>query len=772
MRFIDREGLTPPEILFSKRAEEARADVGGFIEQTYSKGGTRRPPAAHWLDDDAGFQEDMAAQFQGLCAYCESEAPYDPDKPRGMIGRHRPEALAQDEDGKTDLLSYVWLMYEWENLLWICPDCARRKGNLFYVENRRGEPSMPVAALRETEGELALDPCFHEVQKHLIFNVGGAVSWKTSSGHATLDTLDLNRSEMSYRRRDAVRAVAQQLRNMTVWNAQGQTLSERLSGPDDPVELPPHSGAATWAILDFARAQDIVFDGVEGFLRAFVELDADRRDAFHEELAGQTVQWTPQDDSVKSEVATPSAKRARPVAKRAASPVKEPTRSRVPDVHTLPNALKPITRVKIDNFKALRSISFDLPDRVPDADQSPCMLLLGENAMGKSSVLEAMALAVIGAREADELDGVLKDEDVSPMGLIHRPDPYHWDQTADDMCVQLDFLDTVTPVRLEADAGDTSFSGSEDCAKVVLAYGPRRYFTSRKTRRLRAPAHRVRSLFDPMDMIANPIHWLAVLEEPQFFAAARALREVLMLDNEDDFERDDDPDTPGQIYIQQNGMRVAMKDLSVGFKSIIAMVTDIIREMLYHFDNLEFASGVVFVDEIETHLHPRWKMRIMTLLRRAFPKVQFIVTTHDPLCLQGMYDGEVFVLHRAPETDHVEPVSDLPSIRGMRAEQILTSEFFGLGSTDPETDARLARYNYLAAQIEDLTETEQSELERLRRQLDDGMVLGSTLREQAYAEALKERNEARQVRPTKVRSPRRADLKTEFSSLFDLGGDR
>ena len=74
-------------------------------------------------------------------------------------------------------------------------------------------------------------------------------------------------------------------------------------------------------------------------------------------------------------------------------------------------------------------------------------------------------------------------------------------------------------------------------------------------------------------------------------------------------ERDDDPQKSGRIYIRQGEQRVAMKDLSVGYKSVIAMVCDIIREMLYHYDNLEFACAVVFIDEVETHLHPRWKKR-------------------------------------------------------------------------------------------------------------------------------------------------------------------
>ena len=309
------------------------------------------------------------------------------------------------------------------------------------------------------------------------------------------------------------------------------------------------------------------------------------------------------------------------------------------------------------------------------------------------------------------------------------------------------------------------FSGVENCSKVVLGYGPRRFFTNRKMRRFRAPAYRVRSLFDPLDMIANPIHWLSELEDEHFYAAARALREILMLANEDDFDRDDDKNTRGQIFIRQNGQRTALKDLSVGYKSIIAMACDVIRELLYHFDNVEFAHAIIFIDEIETHLHPRWKMQIMQLLRKAFPKVQFIVTTHDPLCLRGMYDGEVFVLQRGGADAQVKKLSELPSIRGMRAEQILTSEFFGLGSTDPETDAQLARYNMLAARNEQLNENENKEMEQLRDELEDNMVIGSTLAEQAYAEVLKEQTKE-QVQPSRIKSPRRKDLKARFSLLF------
>ena len=747
MRFIDRKSLTPPELLFDKRTDEARQEIHRWIEQSRSKGGTRRPPSSDWLDEEPNFRRQVAKEFQGCCAYCESNTPLDDKARQGLVSRHRPKMLAQDESGRTELTAYAWLTYDWENIIWVCSVCARLKGNNFFARNTSRPIGEPLETLREVEGALILDPTFDDPASHLRFQVDGRVSSESPEGKATVKLLDLNRSDLNEERHGALRAFAHQLISGDIIAGQG-VLSTGIS--ENPFA---HSGAVTQVVRMLLVERSSAETSVEELAEQINSMRPSERQA----LADELLSGISPADQLSGASPVPESYLASAGAGR-----------RIPNIRELPSAEHPITRVEISNFKALRHIEFNLPNSVADEENSPCMLLLGENATGKSSVLEAMALAVIGANEAAELDRTIKHEDLSPRNLIHRPDPYHWDQTADAMAVKLSFLDSEHEIELTAEAGDERFWGIDHCSKVVLGYGPRRFFTSRKTRRLRAPANRVRSLFDPMDMIANPIFWLSELNDEAFFAAARALREVLMLDVEDDFERDKDPDTPGQIYIRQGDQRVAMKDVSVGYKSVIAMVCDIIRELLYHYDNLEYACAVVFIDEIETHLHPRWKMQIMQLLRRAFPKVQFIVTTHDPLCLRGMYDGEVFVLQRSPE-DNVERVENLPSIKGMRAEQILTSEFFGLGSTDPETDARLVRYNRLAARIEDLGEDERTEMARLRGELDDGMVLGSTLHEQAYAEALQARVKQRNVSPNKAPSPDRAELRKTFSALFESG---
>ena len=59
--------------------------------------------------------------------------------------------------------------------------------------------------------------------------------------------------------------------------------------------------------------------------------------------------------------------------------------------------------------------------------------------------------------------------------------------------------------------------------------------------------------------------------------------------------------------------------------------------------------GVVFIDEIEQHLHPRWQRNIIRLLTRSFPRVQFVATTHSPLVASGCEDVTV---HNLTKGEH------------------------------------------------------------------------------------------------------------------------
>src|SRR5436190_660463 len=86
----------------------------------------------------------------------------------------------------------------------------------------------------------------------------------------------------------------------------------------------------------------------------------------------------------------------------------------------------------------------------------------------------------------------------------------------------------------------------------------------------------------------------------------------------------------GEIYFEY---------LSSGFKSCLCLVIGLIKEIEYRFTDpfisaVEFA-GVVVIDELVLHLHPEWQPKIIQLIKRVFPKAQFIAATHSPHMIQA-----------------------------------------------------------------------------------------------------------------------------------------
>ena len=144
------------------------------------------------------------------------------------------------------------------------------------------------------------------------------------------------------------------------------------------------------------------------------------------------------------------------------------------------------------------------------------------------------------------------------------------------------------------------------------------------------------------------------------------------------------------------------------------------------------------IDEIGANLHPRWKMQIVKRLRRTFPNVQFLVTTHDPLCLKGIEEGETYVLKS--NEGQLEVLTDLPNPSEYRADQLLTSEFFGLYSTvDPELEKEFKEYYELLYRPDkSLNSQENERLIELKKELREKNHLGDSFREELLYVAIDE----------------------------------
>tara|TARA_R110001583_G_scaffold26533_16_gene95568 strand:+ start:7807 stop:9717 length:1911 start_codon:yes stop_codon:yes gene_type:complete len=147
--------------------------------------------------------------------------------------------------------------------------------------------------------------------------------------------------------------------------------------------------------------------------------------------------------------------------------------------------------------------------------------------------------------------------------------------------------------------------------------------------------------------------------------------------------------------------RFYLTDFSSGYNSILTIFHKIVsgiteNKSINSLENIsrELTSTIVLIDEIELHLHPKFKKNIIKNLNEAFPEVIFILTTHDPLILKSTTDGDiVFTIEKHDGVSSLN--KDLPSHRYLTSEQILSSPIFGLGTieeTEQINDRNISRY--------------------------------------------------------------------------------
>lgn len=104
---------------------------------------------------------------------------------------------------------------------------------------------------------------------------------------------------------------------------------------------------------------------------------------------------------------------------------------------------------------------------------------------------------------------------------------------------------------------------------------------------------------------------------------------------------------PLRLMIDKAGVALDLSQLSDGERSFLALICDLGRRLALAnpmLDNPLHGAGVVLIDELELHLHPKWQREVSEKLRRTFPNIQFIATTHSPFVIQALRPGELINL--------------------------------------------------------------------------------------------------------------------------------
>lgn len=161
--------------------------------------------------------------------------------------------------------------------------------------------------------------------------------------------------------------------------------------------------------------------------------------------------------------------------------------------------------------------------------------------------------------------------------------------------------------------------------------------------------------------------------------------------------------------------------LSHGYQAAIAWMADVVGHVLWEASAAGLSididpkdmEGLVLVDELDLHLHPRWQVGLIPALKQTFPRLQFVVTTHSPMLLAGLEADEIVMLDEDPQTGDIVPHYTQQPAKLMTGTEML-EQYFGIDRLYPINLAKqLRRYGDLANDPY-RSDAEQQELERLQ----------------------------------------------------------
>lgn len=342
-----------------------------------------------------------------------------------------------------------------------------------------------------------------------------------------------------------------------------------------------------------------------------------------------------------------------------------------------------LNTIALHNFRCFEELNIHFNPRLS--------VIVGNNGSGKSTVLEAAAIAAGTLTAA--MDGLTN------YGIKKSDAHYKYFNMGSVIDVQPQF-----PVSIEANGiidnrsiswtrtlnsakGRGSLSNAKELTSIALEYQQRMrqgdsrlilpvisyYGTGRLWNQHREKKNdtfekntRTNGYIDSLDGAANDklmIKWFQKMTIQQYqrqtpipelnavchameqcFQAITGYSDIKIQFNLDTNEID-------VIYTDniQQPVRIPLLQLSDGYKCTISLIADIAYRMAILnpqlLDNVVSETpGIILIDEIDLHLHPSWQRRILNDLTTIFPKVQFIVSTHAPAVISSIKSESLIIL--------------------------------------------------------------------------------------------------------------------------------
>lgn len=331
-----------------------------------------------------------------------------------------------------------------------------------------------------------------------------------------------------------------------------------------------------------------------------------------------------------------------------------------------------INRLQLSNFKCFDNLEIDF--------HPSFNVILGNNGTGKTSILEGMRIAIgslyLGVDKYEDriLSPGIVDDDVRLYNMEQQyPTRVIAKGIMPDYEKDVHLYKSLKWIRsLESRGGKTLYKEAKqmmsrskamqqhirtksDVKIPLLAYfSTDRFKKERREQKVEPNGSRLRGYYNALDVATNSKFFLNLLYTETLDQTQTGNKSILLLNVQNAISECIECKSviyllkEEELFIEYNdGQKIPYHLLSDGVRCTLAMVMEIaVRCYLLNPALGESASketeGVVLIDEIDLHLHPSWQRRVANDLRRVFPRMQFVVTTHAPLVISELTDCRIY----------------------------------------------------------------------------------------------------------------------------------
>jgi predicted ATP-binding protein involved in virulence len=358
-----------------------------------------------------------------------------------------------------------------------------------------------------------------------------------------------------------------------------------------------------------------------------------------------------------------------------------------------------LKEITLTNFKCHENLylNFENQEEVSSNKKKNSLrkmtFLLGENGTGKSAFLKAIALVTSGSSVLGNLIG----------------DTDEWIKNGQKYCeisatlVTSENKPRKISLRIEKgfqlrdiiEKNSKSLEQIDEAIKkadrnyFVAAYGASRrlnkdlQFSSNKSEFGAPRAQNIQSLFNADASLISLSNWAMDLDYLGEGNGLETVKNALDAFLVDDVKFKSIDKRKKQLIFSTPEGDIPLNQLSDGYQNVAAWVGDLMYRINENFKNFKdplSARGLLLIDEIDLHLHPKWQRQLYTFLKTKLPNFQIIATTHSPLTVQQAEENELYALRRSGKTVEIIPFVGKPN--ELLLHQILMSPVFGLATDE------------------------------------------------------------------------------------------